>query len=290
MSSQERLPALPEAPVSDMQEVMLPNLDRLDADSAIDQYLYLYTKGAELPFGDQNLLLDHKNDTGGQCRIIISRGGRDPMYYVQFTDKAASTAYYRLFNGEMQVESNRQYLGLQEPTELLTELENFFGVLDADTLTSSHYSSAAFRNEVFFKRSEPYGSYGGGGTKSNLGAPEFYEGYKAGQFDDESIAEPITRPAATRPSREDTQRKVQEAQEKVNAEATAIIDSKQLPNEAFEMVKTVVASRKVGLTDKAIYRQLVRKYHPDQAQDKVQAEAMFKVLQQFLYSAEGFSF
>lgn len=268
----------------------LPKLEQVDADSLIDQYLYMYTKGVELPFGDQNILVDHKNEAGNQCRIIIDRGQREPIYVVEFTGRGSQRGYYRMKSGEMQVEANRKYLGLQEPETLLEELEGFFGVLDSEELLANQFATAAYRNEVLFKKIGYFGSHGGGGTTFNMEAPKFYGGYKARRMrtvpktEEAPMAEP-QEPVERKSTFEATQRDIEQR-------AADIVANRQWPSTSFDFVKRVLTGRLTGLTDKAIYRQLARLYHPDQTTlDKKEAEEVFKFIgQQLNKDADGFTF
>jgi len=268
----------------------LPKLEQVDADSLINQYLYMYTKGVELPFGDQNILVDHKNGAGNQCRIIVDRGQREPVYVVEFSERGSKRGYYRMKNGEMQVEASRQYLGLQEPETLLEELEGFFGTLDSEQLLASQFETAAYRNEVLYKNIGYFGSHGGGGTTFNMTAPKFYGGYKARRMriapksEETPVSEP-QEPFERKSTFEATQRDIEQR-------ATDIITTRQWPEMSLDFVKRVLTGRLAGLTDKAIYRQLARFYHPDQTTlDKKEAEEAFKFIgQQLNKDTDGFTF
>lgn len=270
----------------------LPTLEQVDADSLIDQYLYMYTKGVELPFGDQNILVDHQNEAGSQCRIIVDRGQREPVYVIEFYERGSKRGYYRMKNGEMQVEANRQYLGLQEPETLLEELEGFFGTLDSEQLLASQFETAAYRNEVLYKKIGYFGSHGGGGTTFNMTAPKFYGGYKARRMGKTTTKEAT--PETEQPLAPEAERKstFEATQKDIEHKANNIVVAKQWPSTALDFVKRVLTGRLAGLTDKAIYRQLARFYHPDQTTlDKQEAEEVFKFIgQQLNKDADGFTF
>lgn len=271
----------------------LPKLEQADADNLIDMYLYMYTKGAELPFRDRNLLVEHKNESGDECRIIIDRQQKEPIYVVEFLDSQGKRGYYRMKNGEMQVEVNRQYLGLQEPDILLGEFEGFFGILDSEQLLASQFESVLYRNEVLFRKVGYFGSHGGGDTSFNIEAPEFYGGYKVSHMRTDAKTEVDVEQPEISASADMKQKSTFEAtQRDIEQQATDIISVRQWPAISFEFVKTVLMGRIAGLTDKGIYRQLVMVYHPDQtALDIQQAEEIFKFMgQQFDKDAGSFGF
>lgn len=101
-----------------------------------------------------------------------------------------------------------------------------------------------------------------------------YEGYRAKQFGEKV--------EGAKPS---------EFQDSVTQEASAIVKSRSWPVTCKDVVGQVLIGRAMGLGDKAIYRQIVFKYHPDITElDGALAEETLKGTQQFLWNSEDGSF
>jgi len=269
-----------------------PKLEKADADNLIDHYLYMYTKGAELPSEGSNLLVKHINESGDECRIIIDRQQREPIYVVEFKDGQGNRGFYRKKNGEMLVEVNRQYQGLKEPEALLEELEIFFGNLDSEHLLASQFETANYRNEVLFRKIGHLGNQSFGNTGLYNGVTEFYDGYQADHnITPEDIEAAVENKTSTtvEPERNST---FEAKKRDIEQTATDIVSSRQWPMTSFEFVKMVLMGRSAGLTEKSIYRQLAKFYHPDYTSlDKKDAEEIFKFMgQQFDKDAGNFGF
>ena len=269
---------------------ILPVIDRVETDSMIDRYLYMYTKGAEIRFKSEPISADHMNEIGSTCRITIDTG-KEPkfLYFVTFTIKnenalTTTKRYYRPIDGEMEVEVGGDYIGTQEPTALLIDLENFFGILDSEDLLRSQYETAEYRNKVLFDRAGPFGSFGGSGIKANLGAPNFYSGYGSELMDDDSYnrTEGLNANYST----------FNAVLSEVESQVAFIISNYQFPIIVEDVIRKVLFGRITGLTDKAIFRQLARAYHPDLTElDKAEAEEIFKLILSQLYNpGDGFAF
>lgn len=257
--------------------------------SLIDRYIHLYTKGVELPDGGGPIVAVHKKSEEDSCKIIIGYGQHAPLFSVEFNRGSRKYSFHRREDGEIQYAtgSDRRLEDSVKPESLLEELEDFFGVLDSEELLRSYFTTMDYRRSVL-GGSAAFGSIvdQGAGTKANTGDEdiEFYEGYEPEHFG-VPLGADKTASRTTDDEVFKSQSEHEEMLRKVDEQARSIIDSKGLTESFLGAVKQVLTGRIIGLSERAIYRQLAKMYHPDIANEE--AGDVFKIIVGKFYSDDG---
>jgi hypothetical protein len=206
-----------------------PELQSDETWAAIDTYLYLYTRGADIHADTIEVQTKHQNDLLQNCMITVSiNPNLSYVYRVIFdnesfidTKDGEAANYITRREGEMEYNA--------DPKELLTKLEGFFGDLDSEKLLGNYYQSL----------NRPY-------------APQDkYEGFRADQRtnQDQDRLHQATEPA--------------ENADYINTKVDDIMAEYGLDASLRELVETVLAARIDKTPEILIFRQWIFKNHPD---------------------------
>ena len=256
--TQERPEAQPGALVQISTDISArKDIDPVDFRTLIEMYAYKYTKGVAIEDAYSHITAEHvKRQIGDSCTIIAPIDARSGSIPLQMTFRLQSQGtfsnYFAYPRQEVESGTRNSRTRSRPEEEWLRDLENFFGPLEIGVGMENYFETQGYRSTlgsdlVFMSYSESDSGYGF--SKTNMKAPLTYLGYKHSVF-----------------------RPLFEKQEKatgIGLRATELARSylpsfPGLPADAIKsVIATILQSRETQLSDRAIFYELARQFHPD---------------------------